>query len=197
MFNYPLNFEFKISSFSNDFNAKDCDGNTIAYVRQKMFKLKEKVVVFSDETKTKELFHIKADKWLDFNTVYNFTSAEANLELGKVARKGWASLWKAKYELFDEAGQQDLLIEEENPWVKLWDGIFKEIPIVNMFTGYFFNPKYTVKRPDGTLVGRFSKEKSFFGRRFQYDKLAEYEKGEELRVLLGLMMMVLLERRRG
>lgn len=197
MFNYPLKFEFKISTLSNDFNAKDSEGNTIAYVRQKMFKLKEKVVVFSDESKTKELFHIRADKWLDFNTVYNFTSAEDNVELGKVGRKGWASLWKAKYELFDDAGQADLLIEEENPWTKLWDGLFKEIPIVNMFTGYFFNPKYTVKRPDGTLVGRFSKEKSFFGRRFQYEKLAEYEKGEELRTLLGLMMMVLLERRRG
>jgi uncharacterized protein YxjI len=197
MFNYPLSFEFKISTFSNDFNAKDSQGNTIAYVRQKMFKLKEKVVVFSDETKSKELFHIKADKWLDFNTAYNFTSAADGIELGKVCRKGWVSFLKARYELYDENEQQDLLIEEENPWTKFWDGLFKQVPIVSMFTGYFFNPRYTVKRPDGKLVGRFSKEKSFFGRKFSYDKLAEYEKGEELRVLLGLMMMVLLERRRG
>ncbi|MFT4969196.1 MAG: hypothetical protein ACI9O4_000941 [Chitinophagales bacterium] len=197
MFNYPLKFEFKISTLSNDFTAKDSQGQTIAYVRQKMFKLKEKVIVFSDESKAKELFYIEADKWLDFNTVYNFTSAEGGVNLGKVGRKGWASLWKAKYELFDEEGNQDLLIEEENPWTKLWDGIFMQIPIVNMFTGYFFNPRYTVKRPDGTLVGRFSKEKSFFGRRFNYDNIAEYEKGEEMRTLLGLMMMVLLERRRG
>ena len=197
MFNYPLNFEFKISTLSNDFIAKDSQGNTIAYVRQKMLKLKEKVIVFSDESKTKELFYIDADKWLDFNTAYSFTSAEGGLDLGKVCRKGWASLLKAKYELYDENGQQDLFIEEENAWVKFWDGLFKQIPIVNMFTGYFFNPKYTVKRPDGKLVGMSSKEKSFFGRKFKYDKLAEYEKGEELRVLLGLMMMVLLERRRG
>jgi hypothetical protein len=197
MFNYPLHFEFKISTFSNDFNARDSQGNTIAYVRQQMFKLKEKVIVFSDETKSKELFHIKADKWLDFNTVYEFTSATEGVKLGKVGRKGWASLLKARYELFDEKDQQDLLIEEENPWTKFWDGLFKQVPIVNLFTGYFFNPRYTVKRPDGTLVGRFSKEKSFFGRKFSYNKLAEYEQGEELRVLLGLMMMVLLERRRG
>lgn len=197
MFNYPLKFEFKISTFSNDFNAQDSQGNTIAYVRQKMFKLKEKVIVYSDESKSKELFHINADKWLDFNTVYNFTSAAEGVELGKVCRKGWTSLLKARYELYDEKNQQDLLIEEENPWTKFWDGLLKEIPIVNFFTGYFFNPRYVVKRPDGTLVGRFSKDKSFFGRRFTYDKLAEYEQGEELRVLLGLMMMVLLERRRG
>ncbi|MCB9256711.1 MAG: hypothetical protein H6579_06250 [Chitinophagales bacterium] len=197
MFNYPLNFEFKISTFSNDFIAKDANGVSIAYVRQKMFKLKEEVIVYSDESKAKELFHIRADKWLDFNTVYSFSAADSELALGKVGRKGWASLWKSRYELFDTNGDQDLLIQEENPWVKFWDGVCKEIPILNFFTGYFFNPSYAVTRPDGTLVGRFSKEKSFFGRRFKYEKLAEYEVGEELRVLLGLMMMVLLERRRG
>lgn len=197
MFSYPLQFQFKISTLSNDFVAQDNEGKTIAYVRQKMFKLKEKVTVYSDESKSKELFLIEADKWLDFNTVYSFTSAQEGVELGKVGRKGWASLLKSRYELFDENGNQDLLIEEENPWTKFWDGLLVQIPIVSLFSGYFFNPKYTVKRPDGTLVGRFSKEKSFFGRRFKYDKLAEYEKGEELRTLLGLMMMVLLERRRG
>ncbi len=197
MFNYPLNFTFKVNTFSNDFIATDSNGKTLAYVRQKMFKLKEQVVVYSDENKSKEIFHIKADKWLDFNTVYNFTSVENNVQIGRVARKGWTSLWKAKYELFDEEGNQDLLIQEENPWTKFWDGMLKEVPIVSMFTGYFFNPKYTVKRPDGTLVGRLTKEKSFFGRRFKYEKLAEYEQGEELRTLLGLMMMNLLERRRG
>jgi uncharacterized protein YxjI len=196
MFNYPLKFQFKISTLSNDFIAKDNDGNTLAYVRQKMFKLKEKVIVYSDESKSKELFHINADKWLDFNTVYNFTSADG-VALGKVARKGWASLWKAKYELFDEQDQQDLIIEEGNPWTKFWDGLLKQIPLINIFTGYFLNPSYNVKRPDGTIVGKFNKDKSFFGRRFTYEKLEEYEKGEELRTLLGLMMMVLLERRRG
>ena len=197
MFNYPLHFEFKIGTFSNDFVAKDNDGQTLAYVRQQMFKLKEKVVVFSDESRSSEMFHIKADKWLDFNTVYSFTSAQEGVNLGKVGRKGWASLWKSRYELFDENGKQDLLIEEENPWIKFWDGLLTQIPIVNFFTGYFFNPTYTIKRPDGALIGRFSKEKSFFGRRFTYEKLKEYEHGEELRSLLGLMMMVLLERRRG
>lgn len=196
MFSYPLKFQFKISTFSNDFVAKDNEGQTIAYVRQKLFKLKEKVIVYNDESKSKEIFHINADKWLDFNTVYNFSSADG-VELGKVARKGWASLWKAKYELYDEQGQQDLIIEEDNPWTKFWDGLLMEVPVLNFFTGYFFNPTYSVKRPDGTVVGKFSKEKSFFGRRFTYDKLEDYEKGEELRALLGLMMMVLLERRRG
>lgn len=197
MFDYPLHFTFKVGTLSNDFVAKDASGNTIAYVRQKMFKLKEQVIVYNNEQKEKEIFHIKADKWLDFNTVYNFSTADDNTNIGRVARKGWVSLFKSKYELFDENGNQDIIIQEENAWVKFWDGLVKEIPIVNMFTGYFLNPKYTVKRPDGTLVGRLSKEPSFFGRKFKFELYETYEKGEELRVLLGLMMMNLLERRRG
>ena len=195
-FNYPINFKFKIGTLANDFVAKDANEQTIAYVRQKMFKLKEKVVVFSDETKTKEMFHIKANKWLDFNTAYNFTSAEG-AELGKVARKGWKSLWKAKYELYDEAEKQDLVIQEENPWTKVFDALLGEVPILSMLSGYLFNPKYAITRPDGTLVARLSKQKSFFGRKFTIEKLTEFETGEELRILLGSMMMLLLERRRG
>lgn len=50
---------------------------------------------------------------------------------------------------------------------------------------YFFNPTYLVTRPDGTAIARLSKEKSFFGRSFSVDKLAEFETGEENRLLLG------------
>lgn len=194
--NYPLQVKFKIGTFANDFITTDSQGNTLAFVRQKMLKLKEEVIVFSDETRTKENFRIKADKWLDFNTVYNFTTANGT-NLGRLARKGWASLWKAKYELFDEKELQDLIIEEENPFAKVMDSMLGEIPLLGFFTGYFFNPTYSIKRPDGKIVARISKEKSFWGRKFQIENLAPFEEGEEMRILLGTMMMLLLERRRG
>ena len=74
--NYPLDFKFKITTLASDFNITDRDGKHIAYVRQKMFKLKEDVVVFSDEEKSAELFRIKADRWLDFNASYSITGAD-------------------------------------------------------------------------------------------------------------------------
>ena len=39
--NYPLDFKFKITTLASDFNITDRDGKHIAYVRQKMFKLKK------------------------------------------------------------------------------------------------------------------------------------------------------------
>ena len=87
---YPLDLKFNIATLANDFTATDAEGLTIAYVKQKMFKLKEKVVVFSDKTQTEEKYHINANKWLDFNTSYNFTDKDGK-ELGRVARKRWKS----------------------------------------------------------------------------------------------------------
>jgi hypothetical protein len=72
-----------------------------------------------------------------------------------------------------------------------------EVPLLGFLTGYFFHPSYCVARPDETKVVRLRKIASFWGRKFVIDKLAEFEKGEEERILLGLMMMILLERRRG
>ena len=56
---FPVTFEFKLSTLANDFTAKDSSGNTIAYVRQKMFKLKEDISVFNNDTKSRLNYKIK------------------------------------------------------------------------------------------------------------------------------------------
>ena len=66
-----------------------------------------------------------------------------------------------------------------------------------MFTGYFLNPSYNVTRPDGTLVAVFHKKPDLISRSFELEKSTSFEEGEETRLVLGVMMMVLLERARG
>jgi uncharacterized protein YxjI len=193
---YPLCLKFNIGTIHNDFEATDALGNTRAYVKQKLFKLKDHVVVYSDRNQTKIKFEIKANQWIDFNASFKFTDANGN-SVGRIARKGWNSLWKSHYIIFDENEQTDLEIREKNAWVKVWDGLFSEIPILGMFTGYLFNPSYTVKRTVGTLVCTVKKEASFFGRKFTIQQEDKFDKGEEDRILLSIIMMVLLERRRG
>lgn len=193
---FPLQLTFKISTLSNDFVAQDANGSTIAFVRQKMLRLIEEVQVFNNESRTELNYTIRANKWLDFTATYTFTN-RAGYETGRLVRKGWSSLWKAHYEIYDEKSQQDLLIREENPWAKVFDSMLGEVPILGFFSGYLFHPSYIVTRPNGTEVVRLTKIPSFFGRKFTIDKLDKFETGEEERVLLGLMMLILLERRRG
>ncbi len=196
-FNFPLELEFKIGTLSNDFIARDASGKTIAYVRQKLFRFKEAVQIFRDDSKKDVMYTINADRIIDFRACYGFKDAEGN-NLGKVGRKGMKSIWKATYNVFDEADNNEFTIQEENPWAKMGDAVLGEVPVISIFTGYMFNPRYSLKRPDGTLVARLSKEKSFWGRRFKLEKLGELQDGgEDDRMLLSFMMMVLLERRRG
>jgi len=155
---FPLDFTFKITTITNDFRVHDATGAEVAFVRQKLFKLKEEVQVFNNESRSQLNFTVKANTWLDFSASYVFYDNK-QLELGRIVRRGWKSLWKSAYDIYDERQQQDFSVNEENPLVKVFDGLFGELPILGMFTGYFFNPTYLVTRPDGTAIARLSKEK--------------------------------------
>ncbi len=195
-FKFPIDFTFHIGTLSNDFTAVDATQKTVAYVKQKLFKFKEDVSVFESESKAKVLYKIKADKWIDFSACYSFTNAEGE-ELGKIGRKGWASLWKAHYEIFGKNKQLKFTIREENAWVKVLDGLVGQIPIINLFTGLFLNPAYIVINSRNETVVRLSKEKSLVGRRFKVSEIKKLDGLEDDIIILGLMMMVLLERRKG
>lgn len=195
--NYPLDFKFKITTLSSDFNITDRNGNYVAYVRQKMFKLKEDVIIFSDESRSKELFRIKADRWLDFNASYSMTNQFDGQKFGRLARKGMRSFWKATYDVLDKNDQSKFQISEDNGWIKFLDGFVSEIPLVGMFTGYFLNPSYSVKDSSGNVYFKLKKMPSLIGRRFQLDRLVDIPDEEESIVVLSLLMMVLLERSRG
>lgn len=194
---FPLKLNFNITTISNDFSAVDASGITVAYVRQKMFKLKESIDVFSDESKSKINYTIKADRWIDFSAAYSMIDSSNGKELGKIARKGWRSLWKTNYELIDQHQKLQYKVNEDNPWVKVMDGLLGEIPILSFFTGYFFNPTYSVTDLKNQTVVRLKKQPSFFGRKFEIEKLMDIEADDQQRIMLGLMMMVLLERRKG
>lgn len=193
---FPLDFTFKISTIANDFTATDANGQTIAYVRQKLFKLKEAIQIFTDESKSQLVYTINADKWIDFSAAYSFKDASGN-ELGKIARKGWASIWKAKYEIIDQNQQLQYHVREDNAWIKVLDGMLGEIPVLSMFTGYLFNPSYSVTNQAGEKIAKIKKKPSFFGRKFQVTKEGTIDADDGERIMLGLMMMILLERRRG
>jgi len=194
--NYPINFSFKILAIASQIYIRDANGGLIGYVKQKLFKLKEDINVFADENQTQLLFNIKADRVLDFSAKYNFTDARGNF-LGSIKRRGMRSIFKANYEIYDSSDLQVMVIHEENGWIKVVDSLIGEIPVLGIFTGYFFNPSYVVARMNEAPIARLVKQPAFLEGRFQMTKLAELNSEEESRVLLGLLAMTLLERARG
>lgn len=194
---YPLDFKFKLTTVASDFNITDANGHFVAYVRQKLFKLKEEVIVFNNNKKDKEIFKIKANKWIDFNASYELMNLLEHKSQGKITRKGMRSFWKSTYQIFDAQSAEKYVLAEDNAWIKVLDGLLGELPIIGLFAGYFFNPSYSVKDSSGKVYFQLKKMPSFFGRKFKLHKRHEVSEEDETLIILSLLMMVLLERARG
>jgi uncharacterized protein YxjI len=167
-------------------------------VQQKMFKLKEEIRVYRDRSKGDLVYEIRADRVLDFSARYGFTDAGGN-PVGSVKRAGARSLWRAHYDVSGPAGEPLLTLREENPWVKLLDGLLDSIPILGALTGYFLHPRYALADPSGRTLLRVVKRRSFLESRFDLveDTPAALPAAQEVPAVLAVLMMALLERSRG
>ncbi|MHA1562374.1 MAG: hypothetical protein ACTSPA_09645, partial [Promethearchaeota archaeon] len=165
------------------------------YVKQKLFKLKEAIKVFTDTTQTNQLYTIYADRIIDFSARYNFTNMGGQ-SLGSIKRKGMKSLFRANYQIFDDQNQL-MTIREESIFVRIMDALFSSIPCIGMCAGYVFHPSYLIARLDGTEMMRVKKQPAFLEGKFKIEKLTEMGEFEEAQILLSIMMMLLLERIRG
>jgi uncharacterized protein YxjI len=192
---YPLQLTFKFFALAPQIAITDASGRSVMFVRQKLFKLKEVINVFADAERTQPLYDIKADRIIDFSARYNF-SDRTGAPVGAVKRKGMKSFWKAHYDVL-EGDRVVYTIQEENPWIKILDGLFSEVPIVGMFTGYVFNPVYLVSDASGRVVMRLEKVPSFLSRIFTIKQMDNLDEQGQAQVLLSLMMLLLLERNRG
>ena len=194
--NYPVELNFKKIALAQQATLTDASGNSIAYARQKMFKLKEELEVFEDKTKSKRICTIKANKVLDFSAAYSFFT-ESEQSFGSIQRKGLHSIWKATYLLNDASGSQYATIKEEKPFAKVVDSLLGGLPFVGLVCNYIFNPSYIATSEDGTELFRLTKVPSFWGALFKIDKLAEVTSDEEIRCMMSLLMMIFLEKSRG
>ena len=195
---YPLSLKFKIIALRSKFFVTDSDNQPVLYVEQKLFKLKEHVEVFTNSTKEKKLCDIKATKVIDWSSSYDFTDEQGN-SLGGIRRKGLKSLWRARYEIYlgngDEAAEFN--VSEESVLVRIVDGILGQLPILGDLSGYIANPTYIVNDSSGNPVMRLRKKPAFLEGKFSIESLCELPTSQQVQVLIGLFMMVLLERNRG
>ncbi len=193
--NYPLHFKFRVTTFSNDFVATDALGQQLFYVREKIFTWRDKIKVYTDSSKRELLYELVSNKLIDFQQTFSMTDVHGRL-IGKVRRKTIKSLWRSTFNLMDRNDVHDYTVTEKNPWTKMWDGLFGEIPIIGALSGYVFNPSYMLRSNNGEELYEIKKEPSFFGRKFSVYKLSESPVDEE-RMVLSLMLQVLIERGNG
>ncbi len=193
---FPLQITFKILALAPQMYVQEASGRQIGYVRQKLMAFKESVTVFTDDTQARPIYTINADRVIDFTANYHFADASGR-PLGRIRREGMRSLWRAHY-VISVGDRPAFEVNELSAWVRLADSIFGQIPFVSALSGYFFNPTYIVSRiADGGEALHMVKSPALLETHFAISQSGPIDPDEQVSVLLGLMMIILLERSRG
>jgi len=194
---FPLKFTFRILTLAPRMDVVDAAGRPVLHARQKLFKFKEHVEIFTDATRATKLAEIRANKIIDWSARYNFTDAWGG-EIGSVGRKGWRSIWRAHYNVFNPGDTvPDFSIREENPFAKVMDSIFGQIPVLGLLTAWLFHPRYLATRSGGDGALRLEKKPAFWQGKFDIHQTGDLTPRETMNLLLSFIMLTLLERRRG
>ena len=140
-----MDLSFKIVTIGTRIKIRDAGGRQVAYVRKKKFKLREHVGVYGDETQSRLLFRMKADRMIDFSARYAISDPDGH-PVGAIGRRGMRSVWSSTYALEDAYGTEAGSIREENPWTKVLDGMMESLSLGDALGGLFFNPAYLAEQ---------------------------------------------------
>ncbi len=155
-----------LSVLGAKFHIYNADGGLIGFSRQKAFKLKEDIRVYTDESMSRELLAILARQIIDFGASYDVIDSGTGEKVGALRRSGLRSLLRDQWLMLDEDDRQIGVIQEDNQLFalirrfvtnlvpqsyQLRDGNGRELARMHRH----FNPlvqKLTVTVEDGDLV---------------------------------------------
>jgi len=101
-------------ALAGKFRVYDPMNNLVMFSEQKMFRWKEDIRVYADESKTREVLSIKARQMMDFSASYDVVDTEMNQKVGTLRRKGWQSMLRDEWEVLDENDNVKGLLFEDN-----------------------------------------------------------------------------------
>jgi hypothetical protein len=104
----------QVFALTGKFRFFDPSGNLVLFSEQKMFRLREDIRVYSDESKTQEVLTIKARQILDFSAAYDVMDSAAGQKVGVLRRKGLRSILRDEWEVLDAGDQQIGLLFEDS-----------------------------------------------------------------------------------
>ncbi|MEJ5225290.1 MAG: hypothetical protein WHV44_12605 [Anaerolineales bacterium] len=101
-------------ALTGKFRFYDPAGNLVLFSEQKMFKLREDIRVYADESKNHEVLIIKARSIIDFSAAYDVIDAASGQKVGALRRKGLKSILRDEWEVLDVNDSVVGLLFEDN-----------------------------------------------------------------------------------
>jgi uncharacterized protein YxjI len=91
----------QVFALAGKFRFYEPGGKLVLFSEQKMFKLREDIRVYSDESKAQEVLMIKARQIVDFSAAYDVVDSATGQKVGALRRKGLASILRDEWEILD------------------------------------------------------------------------------------------------
>lgn len=96
------------------FYINNSAGALVAFCKQKAFKLKEDVRLFTDESMTEEILIIKARKAVDFSGTYDLIEPATGSSIGTIQRQGMKSMLQDEWHVLKPGDVPFGIIKEDS-----------------------------------------------------------------------------------
>ena len=97
------------------FHVFDPAGNAVLYSKQKVFKLKEDIRIYTGEDMGTEVLTIRTDKIIDLGATYHVhDSQQGGVRVWSLKRKGLKSMLRDEWIILDPSGQEVGIIQEDS-----------------------------------------------------------------------------------
>lgn len=115
VFQYPRYLmRRKVLALTGTFRIYTPDGELAFFSQQKMFRLREDIRIWAEETRVHELLRIHARQVIDISATYDVYDAVMNTRIGALRRRGLHSLARDTWEVLDLNDQPIGLLQEDS-----------------------------------------------------------------------------------
>lgn len=100
--------------FGNRFHIYDPSGNVAFYSKQKAFRLKEDIRLFTGEDMRDELLSMRARRIIDFGITFDVYDSTTGEKVGALRRKGFRSLLQDQWLILDQNDAEIGALQEDS-----------------------------------------------------------------------------------
>jgi uncharacterized protein YxjI len=128
----PVINQYEISTLGSDEKSA---GDPVCFVEQKRMKLKEDLRAFTDDSKTTEVFRIKAQQVWDPRARYDVTDPMGE-QVGQLQKVFGRSLLRSTWRIYNAAGEEIGWARERSMLVALFRRLVEFVPYVGDFADW-------------------------------------------------------------
>ncbi len=171
----------------NAFHIYDAEGQVIGYCKQKAFKLKEDLRVFTSEAMTTELLRIQARNIIDYGATYDVTMPTGEV-LGSIRQKALKSMLRATWEVVEPDGQVVATIQEDSAGLAV-------LRRMHELAAALLPAKFSMQTPDGVEIAEFRTHFNLWIHRMGVTIKQDHPLLDDLTVLAAGILLVAMDNR--